>query len=106
MGPGPSGRRPRGCVRPNYYKMYYVYILKSLKDSKNYIGQTNNLAERLRRHNSGGVSATKHRTPLKLIYQEKFLNREEAIKREKFFKSHKGYNYLKKWVFTRKSDGG
>ncbi|MBL7159827.1 GIY-YIG nuclease family protein [Candidatus Microgenomates bacterium] len=76
--------------------MYFVYILKSLKDNKYYIGQTNNLANRTKQHNNGKVRTTKHRKPLKLIYKESFSNREKAVKREKFFKTHKGYNYLKK----------
>lgn len=78
---------------------YWVYILKSLKDQKNYVGQTNNLEHRFTQHNSGKVRTTKHRTPLILIYKEKFRSREGAIKREKFLKTHKGYNYLKRLGF-------
>jgi len=76
--------------------MFYVYLIKSLKDQRKYIGQTNNLDQRLNQHNSGKVTATKNRVPFKLIYYEEFVSREEAVLREKFFKTHKGYNYLKK----------
>ena len=76
--------------------MFFVYILKSEKDKKNYVGHTNNLKRRLQQHNSGKVRSTKHRVPLKLIYTENLISREKAIEREKFFKTHKGYNYLKK----------
>lgn len=35
--------------------MYYVYLIKSLKDpSKTYIGYTVDLEQRLEKHNSGG----------------------------------------------------
>ncbi|PJE67767.1 excinuclease ABC subunit C [Candidatus Shapirobacteria bacterium CG10_big_fil_rev_8_21_14_0_10_40_9] len=80
-------------------QVYWVYILKSLKDQKYYIGQTNNLEHRLAQHNSGKVRATKHRTPFVLVYKEKCYSTEEAIKREKFLKTHKGYNYLKRLGF-------
>ncbi|MEK6570515.1 MAG: GIY-YIG nuclease family protein, partial [Bacteroidota bacterium] len=49
---------------------FYVYVLRSLKDGKLYIGQTNNLQERLLRHNHGRVKSTKGRRPLQLIYFE------------------------------------
>jgi putative endonuclease len=52
--------------------MYHVYILKSEKDGKLYIGQTSNLEERLSAHNRGSVKSTKHRRPLKLIYSKEF----------------------------------
>jgi len=76
--------------------MFFVYILKSERDKKNYIGHTDNLKRRLQQHNSGKVRSTKHRIPLKLIYIGNFVSREKAIEEEKFFKTHKGYNYLKK----------
>ena len=62
--------------------MYFVYILQSLKDGKTYVGYTNNLDERLKRHNSGLVTATKHCIPLKLIYSEQFETLQEAKKRD------------------------
>ncbi|OGY43021.1 MAG: hypothetical protein A2729_05660 [Candidatus Buchananbacteria bacterium RIFCSPHIGHO2_01_FULL_39_14] len=44
--------------------MYYVYILKSQKDGKLYIGYTNNLKVRLEKHNQGKSFSTKRRGPL------------------------------------------
>ncbi|MDA8611294.1 GIY-YIG nuclease family protein [Candidatus Pacebacteria bacterium] len=52
--------------------MFYVYILLSEKDNKTYVGYTNNLRNRLRRHNSGQVKSTSARRPLKFIYTESF----------------------------------
>lgn len=74
---------------------YYVYILKSLKDSKRYIGMTSDLNRRLSEHNSGKVKSTKNRRPLELIYTEEFISKEEALNRETFFKSGKGREFLK-----------
>ncbi|MCF7847092.1 MAG: GIY-YIG nuclease family protein [Candidatus Gracilibacteria bacterium] len=69
---------------------YSVYILKSKKDDRYYIGQTNNLKERLRRHDTGQVLSTKHRRPFILLHAEVFEKRSEAMKREKYLKSLKG----------------
>ncbi len=76
--------------------MYYVYILKSKKDNGYYIGQTNDLENRLRWHNQGLVKSTKNRTPFEVIYSEIFKTRGEAMKREKCLKKMKGGNELKK----------
>lgn len=73
-----------------------VYILKSLKDGKMYIGCTNDLNRRLREHNQGSSFAAKTRGPLELIYFEGYRNREDAEKREKFFKTGWGGQYIKK----------
>ena len=69
--------------------MYYVYVLKSLKDNKFYIGSIDNIKRRLLEHNSGKNLSTKSRRPFKLIYFEKFEKRNGARWREyKFKKSH------------------
>lgn len=69
---------------------YSIYILKSLKDNRFYIGQTNNIDDRIKRHNSGKVIATHNRIPLKIIHQEIYKTRAEAMRREKYLKSLKG----------------
>jgi len=62
--------------------MYYVYVLKSLKDEKLYIGSTNNLKRRLSEHNNGLSRSTKARRPFEIRYCEVYYNKQEAIKRE------------------------
>ena len=74
---------------------YFAYILKSDYDQTYYYGSTNNLQERLKIHNSGKSRYTKGRRPWKLHYHEEFATRGEAMKREKFFKSIEGYNFLR-----------
>ena len=68
----------------------------SLKDGNNYTGYTENLRSRFEQHQAGKVDSTKHRRPLKLIYFEGCLNQEDAIKREKYLKTHYGKMFLKK----------
>ena len=75
--------------------MFCAYILQSEKDGKHYYGSTGNLEQRLKAHNAGKVRSTKHRRPFKLIYFEQFPTKAEALKRERFFKSIDGYNWLK-----------
>ena len=75
--------------------IYFVYILKSIKDGTYYYGSTNNIEKRLEEHNRGKTRYTKGRMPWKLHYCEQFDSRSEAMKRELFFKSIDGYNFLK-----------
>jgi len=66
--------------------MYYVYILKSLKDNNLYTGYTNNLELRIKEHQSGKASSTASRKPFKLIYYEVYLSKKDALAREKYLK--------------------
>lgn len=70
--------------------MHFVYILRSEKDNKYYVGMTQNLEVRLKYHNSGKVRSTKDRIPLKIVYLEKYNTKEEARKRELYLKSYRG----------------
>ncbi len=76
--------------------MFYVYVLLSNKDHKLYIGYTKNLKLRFEQHGNGEVESTKNRRPLILIYYEACLNRSDATKREKYFKTHYGHMFIKK----------
>lgn len=62
--------------------MYFVYILRTSKNTL-YIGQTNNLKERLLLHKNGkGAKYLRGFTDFQLIYTEEFNNRSDALKRE------------------------
>jgi putative endonuclease len=67
--------------------MFFVYVLQSQRDKKFYIGQTRYLPDRLEKHSTGRVPATKRRIPLSLIYSEELQTRSEAVQRERFLKS-------------------
>ncbi|MCX6312697.1 MAG: GIY-YIG nuclease family protein [Bacteroidetes bacterium] len=75
--------------------MFFTYILLSKVDGKYYYGSCANIEIRLKAHNSGKVRSTKGRRPLVLHYQESFDTKSDAIRRENFFKSIDGYNWLK-----------
>lgn len=77
--------------------MYYVYILKSLKTGKLYIGHTDNIARRLDEHNtSRGGTYTRQNGPWKLIYSENHPDRSSAANRERYLKSTRGSQEKKK----------
>jgi putative endonuclease len=75
-------------------RLYSVYVLKSLKDYRNYYGLSYNVENRLRMHNAGKVRSTKSRGPFQLIYQEFVGSLQEARIREKYFKSAAGRKFL------------
>ncbi len=77
--------------------MFYIYILKSLKDHKTYVGYTYNLERRLAEHNSGKNIATRNRIPLELLFSEKFETSKEARKRELYWKGGGGRRKLKEF---------
>ena len=76
--------------------MYYVYILTSLKDKNFYIGFTTNLKLRIGQHKNGEVESTKKRLPVKLVYYECYSLKADAERNEKYYKTTKGRNDLRK----------
>ena len=78
--------------------MYYVYILKSLKDNGFYIGCTKNIEKRILEHNKGKTISLRNRRPLVVVYHEKHDNVNNAYAREKEIKSYKGGNEFKKLI--------
>ena len=75
--------------------MRYFYILKSIKDGGYYYGHCENIQKRLHAHNAGKVRSTKGRRPFIIHYTEAFPTKSEAARRERFFKTVNGYNYLR-----------
>jgi putative endonuclease len=65
----------------------YVYILYSEAFGKYYIGQTNNISDRLNRHNNGYEKATSPYAPWKLLWFTEKSNRGEALLLEKKLKN-------------------
>ena len=64
-------------------------------DKHFYVGWTTDLRRRFFEHQDGQVRSTKYRRPLKLVYYEACVNREDAKKREKYLKTAWGKRYLK-----------
>ena len=79
----------------------FVYVLQSLSNGQHYVGITNDLASRLDEHNRGENRSTRGRGPWKLIYSEQCDGYPAARKRERFFKSGPGREFLWKAGVTQ-----
>jgi len=65
---------------------FFVYLIQSLSTGKFYIGHTNNLEDRLRRHNEGRSKYTRNKGPWKLVAYKIFNTRKDAMHFEKRLK--------------------
>jgi putative endonuclease len=81
--------------------MHTVYVLISLKDKKFYVGLTSNLTRRIKEHTDGKNPSTRSRRPLELIYHEVHSNKQDAARREQYFKTSKGKHSLRQMVTHR-----
>jgi putative endonuclease len=75
--------------------MHFVYILKCA-DGNLYTGCAKNIDERLNRHKTGQVPATKTRLPIELISYTALPNKYTAFEFEKYLKSGSGRAFIKK----------
>ena len=75
--------------------MYFVYAIKSLHRNYIYVGLTDNIQRRISQHNNGESKTTRPYRPFVLIYSEQLKTRMDARKREKYFKSGIGKEFLK-----------
>jgi len=83
----PKDDRPLDGAR----NMYYIYLLKSLKNNKSYVGfTTKNPKVKLGEHNKGSNSFTRNNSPWELVYYEELTCEFCARKREQFFKTGVG----------------
>ncbi|MDB4303237.1 GIY-YIG nuclease family protein [Desulfosarcina sp.] len=74
---------------------YYAYVLFSPEYKRLYKGHAEDLEHRLYLHNTCQVKSTKPFVPWEIKYYETFATWDEAIKREKYFKTASGRRYLK-----------
>lgn len=82
--------------------MYYTYILLSDTTNQSYIGQTNNIEDRIHRHNTNRNKWTKGKGPWVLVWSQVFETRSKAMKLEKKLKGFKNKEYLAEWISNNK----
>lgn len=84
---------------------YHVYVLASETTGETYVGQTQDLARRLREHNDpdcqGTLHTKRHAGPWRLLYAEPCPTRSAAMRREKQLKSAGGRRYIRELVEER-----
>ncbi len=84
---------------------FYVYAIRSIIDNRVYVGISSDVEARLKYHNLGKVFSTKGYRPWEILYKEFIGSRIDARKREKYFKSGCGKEYLKSKIILGSSVG-
>ena len=82
----------------SYFMAYYLYIIQSEKDDSFYIGTTQNLKERVLRHNQGRSKYTRTKRPWKLVFNEEHPDRSSAMKKEYAIKRQKRKDFIESLV--------
>ena len=86
---------------------FWVYVIKSVSTGKTYTGYTENLENRLRRHNGellnkqSSFTVKQGNKDWSVIYKEEWVSRVTAMKREKELKSAKGREFVKNIITPR-----
>ena len=70
--------------------MFFTYVLRSLASRRFYTGHTDDIDDRIVRHNQGRVPATRKKGPWQLVFKKEFETRSEAVRFELYLKSLKG----------------
>lgn len=78
-------------------KTYHTYVIQSTSLGIFYIGQTNNLSDRLARYNSNRNKYTKNKGPWILFFSKQFESRAQAVALELKLKSFKNKDFLLKY---------
>jgi putative endonuclease len=85
-------------ILTNLFLMFHTYVIQSTTSGVLYIGQTNNLHDRIHRHNTNRNKWTKNKGPWILIFSQAFESRAEAMALETKLKSFKNREYLLVWI--------
>ncbi len=89
--------------------MHHVYLIEGEPKGTWYIGYTTDLKRRLVEHNNHKNVSTSKESKWKLIYCETYVNKMDALGREKFLKSGSGWRFMKKQLshfLTERSSPG
>lgn len=73
----------------------FAYVASSIKKTYFYKGHCEDLDKRMKEHNSGMTRSLRPYIPVRLVYSEDLPTLEEAIAREKYFKTAAGRRFLK-----------
>jgi len=71
-----------------------LYVIRSKKTGRRYVGITSNLERRLKEHRSKSSKAGQVLGKFELVHAERFSSYSSARKREKFLKSGAGREWL------------
>jgi predicted GIY-YIG superfamily endonuclease len=74
----------------------FVYLIRSDRDNRPYVGVTSNVVQRLATHNSGGSLTTAPHRPWRLIMTLEFRDEQRALAFERYLKSGSGRAFAKR----------
>jgi len=75
--------------------VHCVYVLRSVKNGKRYVGSTGqDVRARLRQHNRGQNHWASQNGPFELLLVEEYVTKAEAVHRERFLKTGVGRREL------------
>ena len=78
--------------------VWKLYVLKSAKTGRFYIGHTNCLERRLAEHNGGQTRSTRSGVPWRLVHQESFTEKPAAAARERQIKAWKSHRSIEELI--------
>jgi putative endonuclease len=80
--------------------MFFVYILKSLKDNSYYVGETADIRKRLSEHNNGSAHYSATKRPYILVWYCAFPSKTSALIFERYLKSGSGFAFRNKHLLN------
>src|SRR5712691_2910799 len=84
---------------PPFHRMsFHVYILLSETTNRYYVGQTQDVEERLAYHNANYSKSLRNRGPWRLVHEEEYKTRAQAMRRERQIKSWKDRAMIERLV--------
>ena len=78
---------------------FFVYIIYSVSIDQYYVGQCEDLNDRIYRHKNAGSKSTKKASDWELKYTETFDERSKAVNREQEIKRKKSRRYIE-WLIS------
>ena len=83
----------------DFFMPYTVYILFSETLDQYYVGQTENISDRIFRHRNSGSKSTKQADDWIIVYTEEYGTRSEAMQRELAIKKKKSRKHIE-WLIS------
>ena len=98
--PRKRGSIPLGTAIIPYPMTYYVYLIKTTKEFKNrsYVGFTNNIKNRLTKHNTNKGAKSTRGYQWRVVYKKKFVSKSKAMSYEYRLKHN---NILRKKIIDQ-----
>ena len=85
-------------LQSGFFMRFYTYIIYSPSLDQYYVGHSEDLNDRIFRHNNSGSKATKKVNDWQLVYKEEFSSRSLAVVREMNIKKKKSRKYIEKLI--------